>query len=72
MLWLARANATLVAVAAMSILLAPVQLVRWSTGREPFARTAPYLWLRYLFAKGTAFPGERPISRLSYEDWKRR
>lgn len=68
--WLVRANATLVIVFTFGVIMFPVQLVSWIAGNSRFNEVEPYRFLRYLFHKGSAFPGELPISKLSYEEWK--
>lgn len=70
LVWLLRANATTFLVFILAVILFPAQLVLWIAGKETFMNTEPYRLLRYLFAKGSAFNWERPISRLSYEEWK--
>jgi len=68
--WLLRANLTLILVFFLFVVTFPVQLVRWILSKQTFTKTEPYQFLRYVFVKGTAFDWELP-SNLSYEEWKR-
>lgn len=61
MVWLVRVNATLFLVFFLYVLMFPVQLIRWIVGNSRFEATEPYRFIRFLFTKGTAFPGELPI-----------
>lgn len=70
LIWLLRANATTFLVFVLGVALFPAQLILWIAGKETFLNTEPYRFLRYLFAKGSAFKWERPIARQSYEEWK--
>jgi len=69
--WLIRANTSIFFVFVGGALLFPVQLVLWIAGSDSFFNTEPYRYLRFVFMKGTAFDWERPVSKQSYEEWKR-
>lgn len=68
--WLLRSLLVLCALFVSYPVLLPVQAVSWLSGPHGFGRTEPYLWLRWVFRRGTAFPGELPITAMSYGNWR--
>lgn len=70
--WLGRSIGVLLLLAVLWLLLLPAQLVSWLAGGHSFWRTEPYLWLRWVFHRYTAFPGELPITGMHYAQWKGR
>ena len=57
--WFLRSASVCIVLFLCYVLFFPVQLLSWIAGRETWSNTLPYLYIDYLWVKGTAETGQK-------------